>query len=152
MSLSFSSALLEVTFLLVAAVFSEVGFEMLDNAPKMTNKIAVIINCFFATPVFLITDKIARTRKKINNMKLKVAKKSMTGCSDFVVPIPVKRIEIIKRITVGRPYCFAFPFFLKNEMIHRTKRIKAIKNKAAPILLKIAIFIPPFVRFLLLII
>ncbi len=48
---------------------------MLDNAPKMTNKIAVIINCFFATPVFLITDKIARTRKKINNMKLKVAKK-----------------------------------------------------------------------------
>ena len=53
----------------------------------------------------------------------------MTGCSDFVVPISVKRIEIIKRITVGRPYCFAFPFFLKNEMIHRTKRIKAIKIK-----------------------
>ncbi|KUH42914.1 hypothetical protein M2E15_0845 [Bacillus mycoides] len=136
----------------MAAVFSEEGAEILDNATKMTNKIAVIINCFFATPVFLITDKIARTRKKINKIKLKVAKKSMTGCSDFVVPIPIKRIEIIKRITVGRPYCFVFPVFLKNEIIHSIKRIKAIKNKAAPILLKIAIFIPPFVRFSLLII
>ena len=60
----------------------------------MTNKIAVIINCFCYT-CLLITDKIARTRKKINNMKLKVAKID-DWCSDFVVPIPVKRIEIIK--------------------------------------------------------
>ncbi len=144
--------MLEATFLLVAVVFSEVGFEILDNAPKITNKIAVIINCFFATPVFLITDKIASTRKKINKMKLKIVKNSMTGCSEFVEPVTINIIEIIKRITVGRPYCVAFPFFLKNEIIHKIKRIKAIKNKAAPILLKIAIYIPPFVRFSLLII
>ncbi len=144
--------MLEATFVLVAVVFSEEGAEIPNSATKMTNNTAVIINCFFATPVFLITDNIASTRKNINRMKLKIAKNSMTGCSDFVVPVTINIIEIIKRITVGRPYCFVFPFFLKNEMIHKIKRIKAIKNKAAPILLKIAIFIPPFVRFFLLII
>ena len=53
----------------------------------------------------------------------------MTGCSEFVVPVTINIIEIIKRITVGRPYCVAFPFFLKNEIIHKIKRIKAIKIK-----------------------
>ncbi len=71
--------MLEATFLLVAVVFSEVGFEILDNAPKITNKIAVIINCFFATPVFLITDKIASTRKKTNKTKLKIEKIQQLG-------------------------------------------------------------------------
>ncbi|AJH39353.1 excalibur domain protein [Bacillus anthracis] len=144
--------MLDATCLLVAVVFSEVGFEILDNAPKITNKIAVIINCFFATPVFLITDKIASTRKKTNKTKLKIEKNSTIGLLAVSALVIINTIEIIKRITAGRPYCFAFPFFLKNEMIHRIKRIKAIKNKAVPILLKIAISIPPFVRFSLLII
>ena len=61
----------------------------------MTNNTAVIINCFFATPVFLITDKIARTRKNINRMKLKV-EKTRRRCSDFVVPAVINIIEIIK--------------------------------------------------------